>query len=165
MNTHSDFHKEGLFAVKDEFGNVLADTFATTAYSARSEFVHRHNLVWGQAQKKGYTLAEFAQIAQVVDRPRPDNFTVPEMASDWQLYAGPQSDVAAQELGKKLAQLLRIAIANQRCTLAEAVRIRDEMYKEMDKYTGTGATDTEPETILVETIERALGLSTQSLGR
>lgn len=165
MNTHSDFQKEGLFAVKDANGDVLTDTVATTAYSARSEFVHRHHLIWSQAQKKGYTMAEFAQIAEVVDRPRLDTYPVPKTSSDWSLYGGARSDMAAKALGEKLEQLLRIARANQRCTLAEATRIRDEMYKEMDKFEGTGATDTEPEVILVETIERALGLPSQSLGR
>jgi hypothetical protein len=168
MNTHSDFHKEGLFAVKDASGNVLTDTFATTAYSARSEFVHRHHLVWGQAQKKGYTLAEFAQIAEVVDRPRPDrNFSVPKTASEWQLYTSdPKSGAAAQALGERLEQLLRIALAHSSVDLhARAKQVRDKMYEEMDKYQNLGATDTEPECVLVETIERVLGLPPQSLGR
>lgn len=55
---------DGLFVVKDPEGTVLLYTVATNVDSARTEFVRTHRLVWGQAQKEGYTMAEYGRLAR-----------------------------------------------------------------------------------------------------
>lgn len=85
---------------------------------------------------------------------------IPKSADDWDLYSEkPGAEEAAELLGAKLEELVIAARKANNCTLDEAVRIRDLMYAEMDKFEGIGARDTEPQTILVSRIEAALGIS------
>jgi len=49
MDITTDFHQQGVFAVKNPNGQVLFDTFASTAYSARAEFGRRYNKKWHAA--------------------------------------------------------------------------------------------------------------------
>jgi hypothetical protein len=94
-----------------------------------------------------------------------DNLDIPRTADEWDMYADkPGAEEAAETLGAKLEELLLAAHSANNCTHAEAVRIRDLMYVEMAKFEGIGATDTEPETILVSRIEAAMNL-TEELSR
>lgn len=220
MNTTTDFHQQGVFAVKDPNGNVLFDTFASTAYSARATFGQLYNKKWSAAEKQGYTMFGYAESVQVVSAPREgdaipasgteqriadleaieqplaviqagnggdfgmaeyeelhrlraardlqafkDNLDIPRTADEWDLYSDkPGAEEAAETLGAKLEELLLAAYSADNCTHAEAVRIRDLMYVEMAKFEGIGASDTEPETILVSRIEAAMNL-TEELSR
>lgn len=166
MQTHTDFHQKGVFAVKDADGNILFDTFADTAYSARAEFVRTYNKRWSVAEVQGYTMAQFKQVAQVVSKPATNALPVPKTVRGWSLYEeAPNAVEAAENMGGQLEKLLRAARANDRCNLEEARRIRDYLYQEMDKYEEAGARDTDPESILVHTIEVCLGLASGSLSR
>lgn len=255
MKTSTDLHQNGVFAVKDPNGNVLFDTFASTAYSARSEFGRRYNKKWHAAEKLGYTMHGYIEDVKIVSVPREgdavpatdpeqriaeleaieqpldviqagnggdfgmaeyeelhrlrapkvisvqpgdaflappgyevkhvspetaavasghsaqdlqefkDNLDIPRSADEWDFYSDkPGAEEAAEALGAKLEELLLDAFTTNRCTHADAVRIRELMYVEMDKYDGIGARDTEPETILVSRIESALNL-TEELSR
>lgn len=68
----ADWHAKGLFAVQDPEGQVLADTLDTTAYSARAKFIRNHNILWSQAEAKGYALMELAIVGRVVRAPGKD---------------------------------------------------------------------------------------------
>jgi len=46
-----------------------------------------------------------------------------------------------------------------------ATQIRDVMYKLMATYANAGASDTEPQCVLVDELETAFGLETYSLDR
>ena len=219
MKTTTDLHQNGVFAVKDPNGNVLFDTFASTAYSARSEFGRIYNKKWHAAEKLGYTMHGYAEDVKIVSLPREDdtpptdaeqriaeleaieqpldviqagnggdfgmaeheelhrlraardlqefkdNLDIPRSADEWDFYSDkPGAEEAAETLGAKLEELLLDAYTTNRCTHADAVRIRELMYAEMAKYDGIGARDTEPETILVSRIESALNL-TEELSR
>jgi hypothetical protein len=223
MKTTTDIHQNGVFAVKAPDGNVLFDTFASTAYSARANFSRTYNKKWYAAAKLGYTMFGYAEAVQVLTEQREGDTSVsaddtaaseariaeleaieqplavieagnggdfgmdeynelrrmraardasdtfdldiPRWADEWDLYSDKAgAEEAAQALGDKLEELVLAARRVNNCTLDEAVRIRDLMYIEMDKYEGIGARDTEPETILVQRIEAALELS-ESLSR
>jgi hypothetical protein len=220
MNTTTDFHQQGVFAVKDPNGNVLFDTFASTAYSARATFGQLYNKKWRAAEELGYTMYGYTETVKVVSEPRggedapvsdtdkrideleaieqpldvieagnggdfgkaeyeelyrlraardlqefKDNLDIPRTADEWDLYSDkPGAEEAAETLGAKLEELLLAAHSDNNCTHAEAVRIRDLMYVEMAKFEGIGASDTEPETILVSRIEAAMKL-TEELSR
>ena len=214
MKTTTDLHQTGVFAVKDPNGNVLFDTFASTAYSARAEFRRRYNKAWHAAEQLGYKMHGYVADVQIVSAPREgdtpltdteqriadleaieqprdvieagnggdfgmaeyeelhrlraardlqefkDNLDIPRTADEWDIYSDkPGAEEAAETLGAKLEELLLAAFSANNCTHEEAVRIRDIMYAEMAKFEGLGASDTEPETILVSRIEAALGLS------
>lgn len=175
MNTTTDFHQNGVFAVKDPDGNVLFDTFASTAYSARANFGRLYNKKWHAAEQQGYTMHGYAETVQVVSAPREGdtdaepatsvNLDIPRTADEWDFCSEkPGADEAAEALGAKLEELLLGAIKTDNRTIEEARRIRDLMYVEMAQYEGFGTTDTEPETILVSRIEAALEL-TEELSR
>lgn len=176
MNTTTDFHQTGVFAVKDPDGNVLFDTFASTAYSARATFGRLYNKKWHAAEQQGYTMHGYGETVKVVSEPREGDsaatdatsadLDIPRTADEWDIYSDkPGAEQAAAALGDKLEELLRAALQANNRTHEEAVRIRDLMYAEMEKYEGIGATDTEPETILCSRIESALGLKYDSLPR
>ncbi|MFC1745762.1 hypothetical protein ACFL35_17350 [Candidatus Riflebacteria bacterium] len=89
---------------------------------------------------------------------------------DWQLY---NSMRGSAEVNKKLTQALKAKIAaakkdikkNRRDPLWHARRIRCEMFAVMEKYAIFGAWDSEPSIVLVEEIEKRLGLESNSLSR
>lgn len=93
---------------------------------------------------------------------------VPATAADWDLYESVKgAATAGKQLGDALKKALREAherILKGADPRAEAVRVRDDMYRRMDKFIKVGARDTEPETILVMCIERVLELEDE-LGR
>lgn len=132
----------------------------------RAAFVRTYNRHWRVAEEQGYTLAQFEQVGQVVSTAEPTALQVPKTVQDWSLYEGhPQALEAAEKLGQKLENLLRIARGTPEPTLKEARLIREVMYAEMAQYEKTGARDTESEEILGQTIEAALGLAPGSLLR
>ena len=213
MKITTNLHQNGVFAVKDPNGNVLFDTFASTAYSARATFNQLYNKKWHAAEMLGYTMHGYVANLKVESAPRQldvpdsdaeqrisdleaieqpleviqagnggdfgmaeyeelrrlradrdlqvfkDNLDIPRTADEWDIYSDkPGAEEAAETLGAKLEELLLAAFSANNCTHDEAVRIRDLMYAEMAKFQGLGATDTEPETILVSRIESALSL-------
>lgn len=88
---------------------------------------------------------------------------IPKTARQWELYTSKQgSAFAAKNLHARLTALLK---AHPERSLDNARFIRDEMYVTMNKYRNYGARDTEPESILVEVIERELSLPEYSLTR
>ena len=174
MNTTTDFHQQGVFAVKDPAGNVLFDTFDSTGHASRATFERVYNKKWRKAEALGYTMFGYAETVQVVSAPREGeaegiqavevDLDIPKTADEWDFYSDkPGAEEAAETLGAKLEELVLAARAANNCTLDEARRIRDLMYIEMDKYEGIGARDTEPETILVSRIEAALELTEELL--
>lgn len=221
MNTTTDFHQQGVFAVKDAQGNVLFDTFASTAYSARANFGRIYNKKWRAAEQQGYTMHGYAESVKVVSESREGedvpvsdadkriaeleaieqpldvieagnggdfgkseyeelhrlravrdsqsveaDLVIPRTADEWDLYSDRGgAGYAAEVLANKLEGLLLSARATNNCTLDEAVRIRDLMYAEMDRFVGIGARDTVPETVLVSSIAASLGLKNDSLSR
>lgn len=68
----------------------------------------------------------------------------------------------ASELSRELTRLLA---ENKGGGLKGAERVRDKMYKVMEKYPEFGACDTEPSCVLVETIEKAMKLKPYELSR
>jgi hypothetical protein len=91
---------------------------------------------------------------------------VPENAADWQMYDPLDgAEMAATKLGATLRVKLTAARLDEDCNLAVAARIRDEMYLEMARFSKFGASDTEPECVLVDAIEKAFGLERHSLSR
>lgn len=108
---------------------------------------------------------------------------IPMNARGWELYTsmGAKANAAGKGLGtlliKKISQTPKGLLDDSKDYLAggyekrmkglgaHAKKIRDEMYKEMDKYREFGARDTEPESILVAVIEAALNLPEYSLDR
>jgi len=89
---------------------------------------------------------------------------------EWELYSSnTASKQAAKRLSdtlrKKLSDVLNMNLTDEDDRMKQAKRIRDEMYKEMSKYTKLGARDTEPESHLVDCIERELSLTKYSLER
>ena len=168
MNEHRDMHKPGVYGVKAPSGEILFDTFANTGYSARAEFVNRYNKRWSVAEAAGYTLAEFTQSAVVLTTRDPIAVKVPQTSDEWSLYGGKAAEEAAQALGKLLREKLAAVLPLQStgaCMQKVAEAIRDEMYDAMDTYCNEGACDSEPEAILVQTIEKALGLGYGELTR
>jgi len=100
--------------------------------------------------------------------------------SDWQLYSYEWDDGEAKKraeskrravsLSKRLTKLvgkaqerLKAEPALSERKLAEGVR--DEMYKLMDKYADSGASDSEPQGVLVSELEEAFDLEEYSLER
>lgn len=75
MKTTTDLHQNGVFAIKDPNGNVLFNTFASTAYAARAEFRQLYNKPWRAAEKQGYTMHGYAEDVKVVSAPREDDVT------------------------------------------------------------------------------------------
>lgn len=95
---------------------------------------------------------------------------VPTTAAQWEFYTSePEAEAAAKILGKilviKLTDVLSQNLKDEKELLKQAKRVRDEMYKEMSKYSRLGARDTEPESHLVDCIERELKLPKYSLER
>lgn len=164
MHHHSDMHKHGCFAVKTPQGEVLFETFAATAYSARAAFLSRQPGPWSRAEAQGYTLAEFAQVGVVTARPRetvqasPLAALVPRSVAGWDLYDKPGAEEAAVALGAALTDKLTVLLASNEDRRLGARRIRDEMLALMDNYEKLGARDTEPEVVLTAVLARALDL-------
>ena len=108
-----------------------------------------------------------------------DNYVCRLDADGWQLYtfdaeeieAGkPDSEASAREISAALTLAVREAKARLKADpcLSEkklARKIRDEIYKVMDKHSKAGARDTEPEGVLVSELETAFGLEDYSLER
>jgi len=128
-------------------------------------------------------MMESRTLIEATDEPK-----VPRSAGEWELIvldalrkqrnlsdfysskAG--ADTAGKKLGEILASKLKVVLAlkldpynDEDKLLKHAQKIRDEMYKEMNKYREFGARDTEPESHLIDCIERALKLSKYSLDR
>jgi hypothetical protein len=95
----------------------------------------------------------------------PSPFYVPGTREDWLLYQIDGASDAAKKLGSLLKAKLDLAILEKKTGIADAIVIRDEMYSEMDSFSDYGACDTDPEEILVEVIEKALGLTKNELSR
>lgn len=70
MNTTTDFHQQGVFAVKDPAGNVLFDTFDSTGHASRATFERVYNKKWRKAEALGYTMFGYTETVQVVSAPR-----------------------------------------------------------------------------------------------
>lgn len=90
---------------------------------------------------------------------------LPRNAAEWELYTSHRAsegaaEVLTQALEDKLAEAQR-KIAAGADAYDEAVRVRDEMYRVMNRYQKLGARDTEPEVQLVTAIETALNLDTE----
>jgi hypothetical protein len=92
-------------------------------------------------------------------------------ADAWQLYSGMRGvEAVAADLSGTLTVLVQAAKARLReepC-LSEhklASKIRDDMYKVMDRVSKFGACDTEPSCVLVAELERAFGLPQYGLDR
>jgi hypothetical protein len=91
-----------------------------------------------------------------------EDLNIPKTADAWDLYSDmPGAEEAAQDLGRLLEELVATARNSGNRTMVEACRIRDLMYLEMARYQRLGTRDTEPEAILVITIQNALGLTEQ----
>jgi len=100
-------------------------------------------------------------------------------ADGWQLYSfdaeeiengKPDSASVARTLSMHLSHKVteaKRALRSEPCLSEKklARRIRDEMYTLMDKYSDAGASDTEPQCVLVNELERAFGLDSYSLER
>ena len=89
-------------------------------------------------------------------------------AEDWQLYTatlGRKTYPIAQKLNNNLNKFIRQSENWDTPLLEKAITIREKMYKVMYEYKEFGACDTEPETVLVCTIEKELGLPENSLSR
>jgi hypothetical protein len=101
-------------------------------------------------------------------------------ASGWQLYTYEWEDGEAKErakskrrglsLSKRLTKLVRKAKERLKAEpmLSEAklaAEVRDQMYDLMGKYADSGASDTEPQCVLVSELERAFELEEYSLER
>ena len=97
-------------------------------------------------------------------------------AERWQLYAyeGYEHLRRAKRRGRLLSERLTKLVNEARADLAAnpelserklAIRVRDEMHKLMDKYSDDGASDTEPQSVLVSLLEVAFGLEAYSLMR
>ncbi len=73
LPTEIDWHAPGVYAIRNPDGAILFDTFADTAYSARSTFLREHNFLWSKAITKGFVMLKFDAVAEVVDEryPRP----------------------------------------------------------------------------------------------
>lgn len=163
MDTHSDLHKEGVYAVRTPLREILFDTFAPTAYSARAEFCVRHNRLWSKAAQEGFQLVEFSPTGLVtVAKPTEAEEAciqgLPQTASEWELYASKNgADEAAHVIHRELAQRLRefdITHSTDAERSAFAIQTRDEMLQVMNKYSDFGARDTEPECVLCTVLER-----------
>lgn len=70
MNTTTDFHQQGVFAVKDPNGNILFNTFDGTGHSSRATFERIYNKKWRKAEALGYTMFGYAETVQVLTEPR-----------------------------------------------------------------------------------------------
>lgn len=168
MKEHRDMHKPGVYGVKTPTGEWLFDTFAGTGYSARAEFVNRYNKRWSVAEAEGFAIAEFVQSATVVTTRDPIDVKVPRTSEEWSLYGGTAAEEAAQALGDLLQAKIVAALPLRATGISMqkvAESIRDEMYAAMDAYCDEGACDSEPEAILVQTLEKALGLGYGELTR
>lgn len=162
MNTHSDFHKQGLFAVQTPAGDYLE--IGTTAHAARAQAIHSEGLIWKKLEEKGYKIMELAPVAQVV-APKNDaspvgpaaDADIDEIHIHWELYSGyAETPAAEKELTRVLLAEIRAVRAEREPTMEDAIAIRDRMYKLMSKYSRLGACDTEPETALVIAIEQLI---------
>ena len=90
-------------------------------------------------------------------------------AGDWQIYQSMQgSGIAASILTRLLEKQIRKAkekIAEGYDASKQAIAVRDRMLFTMTKLRKYGARDTEPECVLVETIEKELNLMPMSVPR
>ena len=90
-------------------------------------------------------------------------------AGDWQIYQSMQgSGIAASILTRLLEKQIRKAkekIAEGYDASKQAIAVRDRMLFTMTKLRKYGARNTEPECVLVETIEKELNLMPMSVPR
>lgn len=91
-------------------------------------------------------------------------------ADGWQLYSSDESIAAA----KALSESLTLAVSEAKAKLGSepmlsehklAEGIRNSMYTLMRRFSDTGASDTEPQCVLVAELETAFGLDEYSLDR
>ncbi len=90
--------------------------------------------------------------------------------NDWQGYPIHGAGLAVNRLNRKLETKINTALKDiAENTLIDPVRcansIRDEMYVEMAKESQYGLNDTEPRTVIIDFIERGLGLKPNSMNR
>jgi hypothetical protein len=58
-----DLHTKGIYAVADEHDKVLLDTVEETGYSARAEFLRKHNPGrWSFCQQRGYRIVRLEVV-------------------------------------------------------------------------------------------------------
>ncbi len=92
--------------------------------------------------------------------------TIPRTADGWDLYSSnPGAEEAADTLSRLLEEKLTAACIAGLDDEENAGRIRQEMYEEMAVFSALGATDTEPQHVLVNAIERSFRLESGSLSR
>lgn len=92
--------------------------------------------------------------------------TIPRTADGWDLYAkNPGADEAADTLSRLLEEKLTAAYSAGLNDEENAGRIRNEMYEAMSVFKELGASDTEPQCVLVHAIEASFGLESGSLSR
>lgn len=95
-----------------------------------------------------------------------EGLDIPNDAEGWNLNTRlPAADTAASVLHAKLKQHLVAARAGGPASVADAQRIRDAMYLEMDGYQNLGARGAAAEWMLVAVVECALRLPPESLTR
>jgi hypothetical protein len=105
-----------------------------------------------------------------------DNYVCSLDAGGWQLYSydGYEHLRRAKRRGESLSKRLTKLVNEAKAELAKnrllseeklAASVRDKMYALMNKYADDGASDTEPQCVLVVELERAFGLETYSLER
>ena len=71
LETLADWHVTGLFAVITPEGEILLDTFETTAYSTRATFIHKHNKRWSVSAAEGFIMGSFMLTGQVIEKRAP----------------------------------------------------------------------------------------------
>jgi hypothetical protein len=166
---HSNFHRQGIFAVVSPDGDIDFDTFGSTAHAARANYLRKASHTWSAALEKGSEIHEYESMARVVKEP-PTSATgveellpgVPKTAEDWSLYTNvPGAEDAALTLAEELSQLLRaeainvVAIRDVEQIRRAREHVRREMQSVMSSLSSLGADDTEPRAILDEVLCRA----------
>jgi hypothetical protein len=57
-----DWHKYGLWLMFDKDNQPVAETIATTPYSARAEGVRALNLTWSRLREQGFYISEIKAV-------------------------------------------------------------------------------------------------------
>ena len=118
------------------------------------------NIWWNEIGAPAQQAIQAAGGEASVADPQPRSISL--TAEEWQLYTTSMPcDEAAKALNIELDNLLKevkSAITQKPSEkIALALYVRDRMLSLMNKYAGWGARDTEPEWVLVDTINKELG--------
>jgi hypothetical protein len=166
---HSDFHRQGIFAVASREGDIDFETFGSTAHASRANYLRKASHTWSAALEKGFEIHEYEPVARVVKEPSASAEAadeilpgVPKTAEDWSLYVDqPGAEDAALTLAGDLSRLLRAEAINvlavrdvKQIRQARAYVLR-EMQSVMSSLSSLGADDTEPRGILDDILDRA----------